>query len=85
MQDLLDTSKWVWLDYTVGGTLLLSAFIGLLRGFLREVFALTTWIAACWVGMTYSHDLSPLLASKISLPAVRIAITFAVLFFATLL
>ena len=89
MQELLlvylDTSKWVWIDYTIAGAILLSTFVGLIRGLVREVFALATWIAASWVGMTYSHDLSPLLANKISLPAARIAITFAALFFATLL
>ena len=52
---------------------------------MREAFALATWIAAIWVGMNYSHDLSPLLENKISLPAVRLAIAFAALFFATLL
>jgi membrane protein required for colicin V production len=85
MQDFLETSKWVWIDYTIAGIMLFSAVVGLLRGVVREVFALATWIAASWVGMNYSHDFSLLLTNKISFPAVRIGITFAALFFATLL
>jgi membrane protein required for colicin V production len=85
LQEFLDTGKWLWIDYTLAGAMLFSAFVGLLRGLLREVFALATWIAASWVGMSYCHDLSPLLATKISLPAASIAIAFAALFFATLL
>jgi membrane protein required for colicin V production len=46
---------------------------------------LATWLAASWVGVTYCHDLAPLLESKISFPAARLAIAFAALFFATLL
>ncbi len=71
--------------------LLLIAFILLLvllsyrKGFLKEVIALTTWIAAFWFGFRQLNQLSQPLARFISNEPLRLGISFALLFFATLL
>ncbi|MDD1621741.1 MAG: CvpA family protein [Methylococcaceae bacterium] len=85
MPDFLSTSQWVWIDYAIAGIIAISAVMGLLRGFIKEAFALLTWIVAIWVGMQYSRDLSIILEKTITYPSARIAVAFAILFFATLI
>lgn len=46
-------------DYLLIAVVLLSAVYGAVRGFLREVLALFTWIAALWVGWHYAGLLTP--------------------------
>lgn len=85
MLDFLALDKMIWIDYAISAIILVSAFIGLLRGFIKEAFALLTWMIAIWVGMNYSRDFSVLLQNVIQYPSARIATAFAILFFTTLI
>ncbi|MGR9073438.1 MAG: CvpA family protein [Gammaproteobacteria bacterium] len=75
----------IWIDYAISGLIAISAIIGLVRGFVREAFALLTWAVAIWVGFTFSRNFSGFLESTVSYPSARIALSFAVLFFLTLI
>lgn len=46
-------------DYVILAILLLSAVVGLVRGFLREVFSLVTWILAIWLAWKLGPSLEP--------------------------
>lgn len=52
-----------WVDYLILGLLGISGLLGLLRGFVREIFSLMTWVAAVWVAIHFSdafaHQLEP--------------------------
>jgi membrane protein required for colicin V production len=48
-----------WIDYLIIALLAFSCIAGLMRGLLREVISLLTWIIAVWVAWTYAGDLSP--------------------------
>ena len=85
MGEFISTSKWVWVDYTIAGIIVISALAGFLRGFIKEAFALLTWVVAFWVGINYSHDVSVLFQKYINYPSARIALGFAVLFLTTLI
>lgn len=85
MSNFLALEKMIWIDYAISVLILASAVIGLFRGFVREAFALTTWLAAIWVGMHYSHDLSPALQTSVDYPSAQLAIAFIGLFILTLL
>ncbi len=85
MLEFLSLDKMIWIDYVISSIVLISAVIGLLRGFIKEAFALVTWMFAIWVGVHYSRDFSALIQNVISYPSARIASAFAVLFFATLI
>lgn len=74
----------IWIDYAILGVIGLSALISVVRGFIKEALSLIGWIAAIWVGLAFSEDIGALLADKISVPSVRIALAFSVLFVATL-
>lgn len=74
-----------WLDYGIIGIILLSAFISLIRGFVREALSLMSWIAAFWVAITFNSELAAQLNNMISMPEVRTAASFGILFVATLI
>ena len=75
----------IWIDYSIIGLIAISSIIGLLRGFIREAFSLSTWFVGVWVGLTFSRDFSIFLETLISYPSARIAVSFAILFFLTLI
>ena len=73
------------MDYTIAGIIVVSALAGLMRGFIKEAFALVIWAVAVWVGMNFSHSVAPLFQNQVSIPSVRIGLAFAALFFVTLI
>ncbi len=50
-------------DYILLAVVFLSAVYGAVRGFLREVVALLTWVAALWAGWHYAGLLTPYLGA----------------------
>ncbi len=73
-----------WIDYAILAIICISALVGLMRGLVREIFSLFSWIAALWVGIYYSSALSPALKAWISHSGIRTVTAFAILFLATL-
>jgi|SRR5579859_767233 len=43
-----------WADYTILGIILVSAILGLVRGFLREVASLLVWMVGFWIAVRYA-------------------------------
>jgi len=64
--------------------ILVSALIGLWRGFVREAFSLATWLAAFIIASLFSSGMDSLLEAHIPTPSVRMAVAFGVLFVLTL-
>lgn len=63
----------------------ISAVIGLFRGLLREALSLAAWILAFVVAYRYGPMAAGHLEAYISVPSVRLATAYAVLFLATLI
>ncbi|MCP1673714.1 membrane protein required for colicin V production [Natronocella acetinitrilica] len=74
-----------WLDYAILTIIVLSAVISLIRGFVREVLSLLVWIAAFWIGIRFSPQLTVYLDDYIASPTLQLGIAFTVLFVTTLL
>ena len=74
-----------WLDYAFLGVIGVSVLIGVIRGFVREVISVITWIAAFWVAIRYSPEVSALAADWVASPMLQLVIAFGALFVATLL
>jgi membrane protein required for colicin V production len=72
-------------DYVALGILGLSVVIGLLRGAVREVLALASWVVAFIVARAFVADAAPLLPHAVSSPAMRTALAFIALFIVTLI
>ncbi|MBS0365273.1 MAG: CvpA family protein [Proteobacteria bacterium] len=58
-------------DYIIIGAVVLSAIIGMARGFLREAMSVLTWIVALIVAWHFSSWLEPHLGGSLSEPHVR--------------
>ena len=52
-----------WVDYLIIAVLLLSAALGIWRGFVKEALALVTWLAAIWLAWRFSWMAQRLFAS----------------------
>lgn len=70
-----------WADFLIIGIVGVSAFLSILRGFVREAFALCGWIAGVWLALTFGPAGASLLHGHVSVPSLRYAIAGLVLFF----
>lgn len=70
----------VAVDYVLIGIIAVSTLISLLRGFLREILSLVTWILAGAVALAFTPQLAGMLESMIEIPALRAVVAFVVLF-----
>ncbi len=70
----------VWVDYAILGIIVVSALVSLIRGFVREAISLAVWIAAFWVGFSYSPAAAAWFDGVIEAPSLRVAAAFVVLF-----
>ena len=75
----------IWIDYAILAIVGISGVISLMRGFVKEALSLAGWIAAFWVAIAYSGQVAAWLEGLVSVPSVRVAIGFVVLFGAVLL
>jgi membrane protein required for colicin V production len=74
-----------WTDYLLIAVLVFSSIAGLMRGLLREVISLLTWIAAVWIAWTFASSLEPHLGGALSDAAVRPWAARTIIFVAVLL
>ncbi|MDB5971857.1 MAG: CvpA family protein [Hydrocarboniphaga sp.] len=75
----------IWVDYCIVGLLVVSTIVGVIRGFARETLGLLTWILAIWLAVAFSAAAAVKLGPYISVPSVRIAAAYALLFLGGLL
>ena len=55
-----------WFDYLLIALIVVSCVAGVLRGLLREVIALVTWVAAVWIAWHYAAVLEPRLGGALA-------------------
>lgn len=72
-------------DYAVLVIVGLSILLSMMRGFVREILALASWIIAFFVAKAYVLELAPLLPEAIPNTSLRYLAAFLILFLATLL
>jgi len=72
-------------DYLIIATVVISGAVGLLRGLLREVIALITWLLAAFVAWHFSARLEPHLGGLLDQDGVRAWAARLILFVAVLL
>lgn len=72
-------------DYAILGILVISTFISLLRGFVREALSLAGWILAFWVSLTFATGLAGLLTNTFEDPTFRLIAAFVGLFVLSLI
>lgn len=72
-------------DIIILVVIFMSAFFGLLRGFVKEAISLATWIIGVWIAATFASQMAEVLPIGVESAAVKQAIGFAVLFLLTLM
>jgi membrane protein required for colicin V production len=72
-------------DYAVLIILGLSVLLSMMRGFVREILALASWVLAFFIAKAYVAELAPLLPEAIPNPSLRYLAAFIILFLASLL
>src|ERR1700722_899519 len=60
-----------WIDYLLIALVVFSCVAGVLRGLLREVITLVTWVAAVWISWHYADVLAPHLGGALASEGVR--------------
>ncbi len=75
----------ILVDYIILGVVVLSAVIGLIRGFLKEALSLATWIAAILVAKLFASGLANAFADRIDAPIVRVVLAGGILFVGVLI
>jgi len=78
-------SHLTWIDYSIIALIGVSIIISLIRGFVREVFSLITWIAAFLIAFNFGESLGALFSDHIKSEKMCFIIAFAILFFSTLI
>jgi membrane protein required for colicin V production len=74
----------IWVDIVIPGIIAISALFSLMRGFVREALSLAGWMAAAWVALTFAQNFADLLLMGISVPSLRMVVSFTILFVVTL-
>jgi len=80
----VDITSFTWVDFALVGVVALSAVISVLRGFIREALALMGWVAAVWIAFTFTDSLAVLFEQHVTLPSLRMGLSFVLLFVGTL-
>jgi len=75
----------IGVDYAILGILLISSFISVVRGFVKEALSLVGWVLAFWVSLSFAVPLSKLFESSSDDPTLRLIIAFVVLFVLSLI
>ena len=75
----------VWVDFLIIGIILISVLISIVRGFVKEVFSLVSWILAFWVALLFYPHLATLLVGYVETSSIRSFVAFASLFVITLI
>lgn len=73
------------LDVMLLTVLVVSAIIGLMRGFIREILSLGSWLAAGWITLTFFDDGRAFVQTYIESAAIAGVATTVVLFTASLI
>jgi membrane protein required for colicin V production len=82
---MMDTHILNWADYVIIAIIAISILISLLRGFIREILSLATWIIAFIVGFKFSGKLAIAFAPYTQNSSLRVTISFAILFLIVLI
>ena len=73
------------IDIVIVAIIAISLFIGLFRGFIREVLSLLSWIIALWIAYAFAVVGAEYLQPYIDQPPLRIVAAFAGIFVVTLM
>jgi membrane protein required for colicin V production len=78
-------SEFSLIDGFIVGIIGLSIVTGLVRGFVKELVALSIWVLAIWLGYTYCEDIGAYLKPYISSESAQLASGFVIILLVTVI
>ena len=75
----------IWVDFLILGIVLVSTFISLIRGFVKEALSFGGWVAAVVVALMFTARFSELFKGVSDEPLLRYAVSFVTLLVLTLI
>lgn len=75
----------IWIDFAIIGIILVSAFISLIRGFVREALSLVGWVVSFWIALTFAGGFAELFLQSIDDKTFRVVVGFGILFVTALI
>jgi membrane protein required for colicin V production len=82
---LFATKPFIWIDYSIVMLICITATIGTLRGFSKEIMVLLLWVIGFWVSLHFSENVSAIVKNAIPIAKKRFAIVFMSLLVVTIL
>ncbi len=73
-----------WLDVSIVTIVLVSALVGVIRGFARESLALLGWVTSIWLALVVSPRLAEMTHKLITVDTLRYMLCFTFVFVVTL-
>ena len=74
----------IWADWFLLAALVVSILIGVIRGFTREILGLISWVVAIIAALWLAPSTLGWLEPHVSTPSLRIAASYALVFFVVL-
>jgi membrane protein required for colicin V production len=74
-----------WVDLAVLGVVVVSALLGMMRGFVREALGLCAWLAAAYAALRGFHDAQPIVRSWVGDPNLADPLAFGGVFLIVLI
>lgn len=74
-----------WADWTIIAIVGVSCVLSLLRGFIKEMLSLASWVAASFVAIAFHERLAVVFSKWIDTPSIRTVLAYLALFVLTLL
>lgn len=85
MTFLQDIANFNWFDYTILGVIVISTLISLIRGFVKELVSLLTWVVGFWFALRFYTDFANILEGYINSQPVRTVVSFVMIFIIVLI
>ncbi|HVT62855.1 MAG TPA: CvpA family protein [Legionellaceae bacterium] len=76
---------WHWMDYVIVGIIAISVLTGLIRGFVKEIIALSVWIVAVWLSFVYAKPLAHWLNTYIQDKSAQVVLAYVLIIVGTLI
>jgi len=74
----------IWIDFAIIGIILISVFISIIRGFVREALSLVGWVVSFWIAFTFAGGFAELFLNAIEDKTFRVIVGFGILFVTSL-
>ena len=84
MLDTINLDQIIWLDAVVIAVLIISFGLGILRGLVREVLSLSSWIVSIWLAYLYGDNVAIMIVPWVESERLSGLIGYVVVFVAVL-